>query len=160
MPKSKVPKAPENGDAGPSSPATAVPSAKSGSSPLAQVVPLPMSPPNDDAPAEATASGSGSGSGSGESNSLAAAAQILSPKAAAALSDAAVSPRSSMDQADRTERVAQLEQELGNVRQERDVLAGQYRGLLGKLTAMRQTLGEKLKSDAVSCAYRGTEGIG
>ncbi|WVF70656.1 hypothetical protein IAT40_005449 [Kwoniella sp. CBS 6097] len=47
-----------------------------------------------------------------------------------------------------SERIYQLEEELGNVRQEKEVLNGQYRGLLGKLTAMRTSLGDKLKEDA------------
>lgn len=42
-----------------------------------------------------------------------------------------------------------LEQELAVVRQEKEVLANQYRTLLGKLTAMRSSLGEKLREDAV-----------
>lgn len=46
--------------------------------------------------------------------------------------------------------VSQLEAELAVVRNEKEVLSGQYRGLLGKLTAMRQSLGEKLREDAVS----------
>ncbi|RXK42564.1 hypothetical protein M231_00118 [Tremella mesenterica] len=54
-------------------------------------------------------------------------------------------PRSSMDISDRT---GQLESQLLAVRQEKDVLQAQYRALLGKLTAMRQGLGEKLKEDA------------
>ncbi|WVR05645.1 hypothetical protein IAU60_002667 [Kwoniella sp. DSM 27419] len=47
-----------------------------------------------------------------------------------------------------TDRVAQLEEELEVVRQEKESLNAQYRGLLGKLTAMRTTLGDKLKEDA------------
>jgi hypothetical protein len=39
--------------------------------------------------------------------------------------------------------------ELERVRAEKDHLSHQYRSLLGKLTAMRNTLGEKLKEDAV-----------
>ncbi|WWC68443.1 uncharacterized protein I206_102371 [Kwoniella pini CBS 10737] len=45
-------------------------------------------------------------------------------------------------------RISQLEQELKTTRQENEKLSGQYRGLLGKLTAMRNTLGDKLKEDA------------
>lgn len=44
----------------------------------------------------------------------------------------------------------QLRQELEKTRAEKDALSDQYRGLLGKLTAMRTTLGNKLKEDAVS----------
>jgi hypothetical protein len=35
------------------------------------------------------------------------------------------------------------------VKQEKDVLGNQYRSLLGKLTTMRKSLGEKLREDAV-----------
>ena len=57
------------------------------------------------------------------------------------------SPRSSMDN---NERMSRLEVELETTRQEKDALGAQYRSLLGKLTAMRQSLGEKLREDAVS----------
>ncbi|WWC88099.1 uncharacterized protein L201_003003 [Kwoniella dendrophila CBS 6074] len=49
---------------------------------------------------------------------------------------------------DPQERIRQLEQELASTRQDNDKLSNQYRGLLGKLTAMRTTLGDKLKEDA------------
>ncbi|WWC60507.1 uncharacterized protein I303_103080 [Kwoniella dejecticola CBS 10117] len=49
---------------------------------------------------------------------------------------------------DPAERISQLEEELSATRQENEKLSGQYRGLLGKLTAMRTTLGDKLKEDA------------
>lgn len=58
------------------------------------------------------------------------------------------SPRSSLEGQDR---IQQLEADLAAVRQEKDVLQSQYRSLLGKLTAMRQGLGDKLREDAVSC---------
>ena len=45
--------------------------------------------------------------------------------------------------------VAQLQQELDRTREEKEVLAGQYRNLLAKLTTMRTTLGNKLQQDAV-----------
>lgn len=61
-----------------------------------------------------------------------------------------ISPRASLDT---DARANQLEQELQQVRQEKDVLSTQYRSLLGKLTAMRTSLGEKLKEDAVSDAH-------
>jgi hypothetical protein len=48
------------------------------------------------------------------------------------------------------ERTRELENELAVVKQEKDVLGNQYRTLLGKLTAMRQSLGDKLREDAVS----------
>ncbi|WVW80348.1 hypothetical protein I302_102328 [Kwoniella bestiolae CBS 10118] len=46
------------------------------------------------------------------------------------------------------ERIKLLEEELEGVRHENDKLSNQYKGLLGKLTAMRSTLGDKLKEDA------------
>ena len=58
--------------------------------------------------------------------------------------------RSSIESSRSNDAVAQLEAELAVVRNEKEVLGGQYRGLLGKLTAMRQSLGEKLREDAVS----------
>lgn len=47
------------------------------------------------------------------------------------------------------ERVRILEDDLETTRQEKEALGNQYRSLLGKLTAMRTTLGDKLKEDAV-----------
>ncbi|KAL7423684.1 hypothetical protein Q5752_001266 [Cryptotrichosporon argae] len=71
------------------------------------------------------------------------------------MSDAngADSPRASLDAAPGAdlapaERVAVLEAELERTRAEKEAMGNQYRGLLGKLTAMRQSLGEKLKEDA------------
>ena len=61
-------------------------------------------------------------------------------------SSPAASARSSMDEASR---IRQLEDELETVRGEKDNLGNQYRSLLGKLTAMRQSLGDKLREDAV-----------
>lgn len=46
--------------------------------------------------------------------------------------------------------VERLQQDLERTRAEKDVLADQYRSLLAKLTTMRNTLGNKLKEDAVS----------
>lgn len=43
-----------------------------------------------------------------------------------------------------------LQKELERTKEEKDVLASQYRTLLSKLTAMRTTLGNKLQQDAVS----------
>ncbi|RSH92703.1 hypothetical protein EHS25_008148 [Saitozyma podzolica] len=71
---------------------------------------------------------------------LAAAAAILSPQLGSE-----GTPRSSMDLGERTR---ELENELAVVKQEKDVLGNQYRTLLGKLTAMRQSLGDKLREDA------------
>lgn len=48
------------------------------------------------------------------------------------------------------DRIRELEDELARVRDEKDALDGQYRSLLGKLTTMRKSLGEKLREDAVS----------
>ncbi len=46
-------------------------------------------------------------------------------------------------------RIATLEHDLERTQDEREALANQYRTLLGKLTAMRQSLGDKLREDAV-----------
>jgi uncharacterized coiled-coil protein SlyX len=65
-------------------------------------------------------------------------------------------PRPSLDGAsagDIEGRIAELEQELAIARQEKDAMENQYRNLLGKLTAMRKSLGDKLKEDAVSVPY-------
>ena len=59
------------------------------------------------------------------------------------------SPRSSVDEGTPAERIAQLEDDLATTRGEKEVLSNQYRTLLGKLTAMRASLGEKLREDAV-----------
>lgn len=42
-----------------------------------------------------------------------------------------------------------LEQQLETLRAEKSTLEGQYGALLGKLTTMRNTLGDKLRQDAV-----------
>ncbi|GAA6027420.1 hypothetical protein JCM8097_007850 [Rhodosporidiobolus ruineniae] len=49
---------------------------------------------------------------------------------------------------DSDDRIRQLEDELERTRADRDAFEGQYQGLLAKLTAMRNTLGDKLKQDA------------
>ncbi|GAA5861069.1 hypothetical protein JCM8547_008024 [Rhodosporidiobolus lusitaniae] len=49
---------------------------------------------------------------------------------------------------DDDERVRLLEDELERTRADRDAFESQYQGLLAKLTAMRNTLGDKLKQDA------------
>lgn len=46
--------------------------------------------------------------------------------------------------------VEALHAELERTREERDSFEGQYKGLLGKLTQMRSTLGDRLRQDAVS----------
>ena len=82
---------------------------------------------------------------------------VLSPDAGPSkspLPDLA-SPRSSMDDAGR---IRQLEDELDTVRGEKENLGNQYRTLLGKLTAMRQSLGDKLREDAVSPQYLWPDG--
>jgi hypothetical protein len=53
---------------------------------------------------------------------------------------------------DASSRIAQLESALSSTTAEKDQLETQYRTLLGKLTAMRQSLGDKLREDAVSCS--------
>jgi len=50
---------------------------------------------------------------------------------------------------DNASRINQLEEELEVVRGEKESLGNQYRALLGKLTTMRQSLGDKLREDAV-----------
>lgn len=44
----------------------------------------------------------------------------------------------------------ELRLELQQAREERDNFQAQYKGLLGKLTQMRSTLGDRLRQDAVS----------
>lgn len=46
-------------------------------------------------------------------------------------------------------RIANLEADLDRVTDEKNKLESQYRNLLGKLTNMRNTLGDKLRQDAV-----------
>ena len=48
------------------------------------------------------------------------------------------------------ERIRRLEDELLRTREEKEQFEAQYRSLLGKLTNMRNTLGDKLKQDAES----------
>jgi uncharacterized coiled-coil protein SlyX len=71
------------------------------------------------------------------------------------------SPRASLDNSNKTDedeedddaspedKIARLEDELAQTRQEKEVLRNQYSSLLGKLTAMRKSLGDKLREDAV-----------
>lgn len=49
--------------------------------------------------------------------------------------------------------VERLRKELERAKEEKDVLASQYRTLLSKLTAMRTSLGIKLQQDAVSLPW-------
>ncbi|KAK9898918.1 hypothetical protein P389DRAFT_193931 [Cystobasidium minutum MCA 4210] len=53
-----------------------------------------------------------------------------------------------VEEADSKGRIAQLQAELERVMEERDTFQSQYRGLLGKLSNMRTTLGDKLRQDA------------
>ncbi|OXB38407.1 hypothetical protein LQV05_002773 [Cryptococcus neoformans] len=55
------------------------------------------------------------------------------------------------------ERIRILENDLEATRQEKEALGNQYRSLLGKLTAMRTTLGDKLKEDAEELDRRETQ---
>ena len=48
------------------------------------------------------------------------------------------------------ERLRELEAQLAQTRLEKESFEAQYTNLLGKLTAMRATVGDKLKQDAVS----------
>lgn len=50
---------------------------------------------------------------------------------------------------DDTDPIQRLQRELERTKADKDTLAAQYRNLLAKLTAMRTTLGNKLKQDAV-----------
>ncbi|GAA5886998.1 hypothetical protein JCM5296_005219 [Sporobolomyces johnsonii] len=50
--------------------------------------------------------------------------------------------------AEEDERIRALEDELERTRADKDAFEAQYHGLLAKLTAMRNTLGDKLKQDA------------
>jgi hypothetical protein len=45
--------------------------------------------------------------------------------------------------------VTRLQRELEKTREEKETLAAQYRNLLSRLTTMKNTLGNKLKQDAV-----------
>lgn len=54
---------------------------------------------------------------------------------------------------DSLERIKDLEEELVTTRLEKETFEAQYRSLLGKLTTMRNTLGDKLKQDAVSFQF-------
>lgn len=45
--------------------------------------------------------------------------------------------------------VNKLQRELDRTKEEKETLAAQYRNLLGKLTQMRTSLGNKLQQDAV-----------
>ena len=53
--------------------------------------------------------------------------------------------------------IQRLQLELQRTKEEKDALAGQYRNLLSKLTAMRTTLGNKLKQDAVRSPLYGLQ---
>ena len=60
----------------------------------------------------------------------------------------AASDAGSDSSASSSTRLARLEQDLERTRAEKDQLATQYRSLLSKLTAMRQSLGDRLREDA------------
>ncbi|KAK4046996.1 hypothetical protein OIV83_005682 [Microbotryomycetes sp. JL201] len=55
------------------------------------------------------------------------------------------------------ERIQWLNDELDRTRADRDEFESQYRGLLSKLTTMRNTLGDKLRQDADELERRGNE---
>lgn len=55
----------------------------------------------------------------------------------------------SPDEGDMDERTRALEDELERTRADRDAWEEQYQGLLAKLTTMRNTVGDKLRQDAV-----------
>ena len=54
---------------------------------------------------------------------------------------------------DASDRMQRLEVELEATKAEKETLGNQYRSLLGKLTGMRQSLGDKLREDAVSVTH-------
>lgn len=62
--------------------------------------------------------------------------------------DDSASEAGSDSSASSSTRLARLEQDLERTRAEKDQLATQYRSLLSKLTAMRQSLGDRLREDA------------
>ena len=62
---------------------------------------------------------------------------------------AAVNGRHTNSSEDGLDPIRKLQQELERTREERDEFAAQYKNLLGKLQTMRNTLGNKLKQDAV-----------
>jgi hypothetical protein len=68
---------------------------------------------------------------------------------AAEQADGGVEQRARHGHVNGDDRIRDLEDELARVRDEKDALDGQYRGLLGKLTMMRKSLGDKLREDAV-----------
>jgi len=49
-----------------------------------------------------------------------------------------------------SQKVEEMKSELEKAKEERDSFESQYKGLLGKLTQMRTTLGDRLRQDAVS----------
>lgn len=63
-------------------------------------------------------------------------------------SQTTTSPRG--DQGEPSDDRDSLLEELRAAREERDTFQGQYKMLLGKLTQMRSTLGDRLRQDAVS----------
>lgn len=86
----------------------------------------------------------------GVSEAVAAATPDAGPSQSPRTSTSDKSARPSLDQdASPEDRIAALEEELATTRQEKDALGNSYRTLLGKLTAMRQSLGDKLREDAV-----------
>lgn len=54
------------------------------------------------------------------------------------------------EEEEENERIRILEEELERTREDRDAWESQYQALLAKLTTMRNTVGDKLKQDAVS----------
>ena len=62
---------------------------------------------------------------------------------------AAINGRHTNSSEDGLDPIRKLQQELERTREERDEFAAQYRNLLGRLQTMRNTLGNKLKQDAV-----------
>lgn len=77
-------------------------------------------------------------------SATASAAEMLAPGSPTS------SPRASLDAPTLSGSSGDLSTQLERALSEKEHYYNQYRSLLGKLTAMRNTLGEKLKEDAVS----------
>ncbi|KAK4056841.1 hypothetical protein OIO90_002091 [Microbotryomycetes sp. JL221] len=71
--------------------------------------------------------------------------------------DANQDERQLQDDMPDADRIQWLQDELDRTRQDRDDFENQYRGLLSKLTTMRNTLGDKLRQDADELDRRGNE---
>lgn len=121
----------------------------------AEATPLPMSRHSLDEPAHTSARSPVAAAGAVNSDTIQEEAAGFDERNSTDLDtgsrDAGIRRASVLSSAsDATSRVVSLEAELERVTGEKDHLETQYRSLLGKLTTMRSTLGEKLRQDAVS----------